>query len=271
MKNSLAVVLNVLVFSACQTAPPETPSELTAQPVMESPTPESNAFQGPDAERLAEGISFFATGNEPFWSFDVLPGKGLRFKPMSGEAMNTPYVEPEELKNPRGWKYHAEVESGILDVEIILEPCTDDMSEAQSPYRVVATIRGKTYRGCGHFTADSRVFAKAWQLVSMNGEDWTARQSMRPFSIQWDPSKAMISGQDGCNNFFGPGEVRGTQAFLGPNLGSTMMACPDMESSKDYTDALTQGGALDVSFEGERLVLKNQASTLVFAPKPQAE
>lgn len=224
-----------------------------------------NSFQGPDAERLAKGISFFATGNEPFWSFEVVPGQALRFVPMSGEPLNTPYVEPEALKNPRGWKYHAEVESGVLDVEIVLEPCTDDMSEAQSPYRVVANIRGKTYTGCGHFTADSRVFAHAWKLASLNGEDWSTKNGLRPFSLQWDPSKALVSGQDGCNNFFGSGEVRGTQAYIGPNLGSTMMACPDLESPKRYLDALTQRGPFGVGFVGDQLELKNDSTELIFS------
>jgi|GEM_PF-861075 len=265
MRIALAALSSSLLFGACQTAPPENaPAESTVEPTMDAPlsTPD---HQGPDAERLAKGIVFFATGNEPFWSFEVVPGQALRFVPMSGEPMNTPYVEPEELKNPRGWKYHAEVESGILDVEVILETCIDDMSEAQSPYRVVATVRGKSYRGCGHFTADSRVFANAWKLASINGDDWSGKTGLRPFSLQWDPAKALISGQDGCNNFFGPGEVRGTQALIGPNLGSTMMACPDMASPKRYLDALTQGGAFGVGFDGDQLVLKNDSSELIFS------
>jgi heat shock protein HslJ len=53
------------------------------------------------------------------------------------------------------------------------------------------------------------------------------------------PEEVRVTGNDSCNRFFGPAEIRAETIKLGP-LASSRMACPDavMDQEKKYLDAL---------------------------------
>ncbi len=264
MKAYLAFFALPILLVSCQSQETSPAPDTNAEAAQQSESALKNSYQGPDATRLSEGIQFFATGNEPFWSFEVLTDKMLRFKMIDGTGINTPYVEPEITLNPKVLRYKAEVESGNLEVEITLQKCENNMSGEAFPYVVKVTTNGKTYSGCGRFTADERIHGRAWKLRAINGDEVKDEQTMRPVSIQFDREKAMVYGQDGCNGFFGPGEVRGHRAFMGPNLAGTLMACPEMHLGDRFKKAIGFEKGLEIGFRDKELILRSDSIELRF-------
>lgn len=99
------------------------------------------------------GIDFIATGNEPFWSFELDEESAMHFQTPDGLEMIAPVVLPEITES--GAKlYNAETETGSMLVQIENKLCINDMSGDSSSYTVSVTIKQsegteKKFRGCG--------------------------------------------------------------------------------------------------------------------------
>ncbi|MFT4973256.1 MAG: heat shock protein HslJ [Paraglaciecola sp.] len=73
-----------------------------------------------------------------------------------------------------------------------------------------------------------------------------------------------ILGNDGCNQFFGKLErLTDTKIQFGA-VGGTKMACPDMESSNNFNDALGQVARYKISDLKLYLFKENGEEVLVF-------
>ncbi|MCD6287019.1 MAG: META domain-containing protein [Anaerolineae bacterium] len=103
-----------------------------------------------------------------------------------------------------------------------------------------------------------------WTLIKMNGEAVTALAE-----ASLDFATEQISGIAFCNRFFGPYEQDGATLSFGM-LGSTMMACPDMEHEGQYFEAL--GTVAGYRIDADDLVLTDADgdAVLVFSPAKQA-
>ncbi len=75
----------------------------------------------------------------------------------------------------------------------------------------------------------SGLTGRKWTLVQLQGRDvvMPVGSTEAPY-IQFDGSAKQVNGFAGCNRFFGPYEQGGDNVLSFGNLGSTMMACPDM-------------------------------------------
>ena len=99
------------------------------------------------------GIDFIATGNEPFWSFELDEESAMHFQTPDGLEMVAPAVLPEVTEN--GAKlYSAETETGSMLVQIENKLCINTISGDSSAYTVYVTIKQneggeKKFRGCG--------------------------------------------------------------------------------------------------------------------------
>ena len=79
---------------------------------------------------------------------------------------------------------------------------------------------------------------REWVLVELLGEP-VSRE--RPPTLRFDRATARLSGSDGCNRLMGSYRLREMNRLqIGENMASTMMACPDMETPMQFTDALQQ-------------------------------
>lgn len=99
------------------------------------------------ASKTAEGIDFYATGNEPSWSLDIDAGKMMSFRAMGGVSITTAVPKTENIDG--GKRLSATAGSGSLEVRIYEKACTDNMSGVMMNRRVEVTTGGKTYTGCG--------------------------------------------------------------------------------------------------------------------------
>ena len=106
-----------------------------------------------------------------------------------------------------------------------------------------------------------------WVLEKINGETITVMDGLSAPNLEVKENFA-INGNNGCNRYFGQGELQGAQ-FRVDKMGSTMMACPPdaMELESAMTSVLTQWSDIQLTAE-KRLVLKNDSYTLDFVLTP---
>jgi heat shock protein HslJ len=83
---------------------------------------------------------------------------------------------------------------------------------------------------------------------SLDG-DWQSTHSKA--NVRFDHGK--LSGSDGCNRFAGNYTVEGNRLSVGENMMSTMMACPNMDKSIAFKNALLS--AKNYENDGKRLLL----------------
>jgi heat shock protein HslJ len=99
--------------------------------------------------------------------------------------------------------------------------------------KIVLEFRNAPLTGNGNTGSNNQVniwsfIAKhKWRLIQMNGKS----QDQSPAFMIFDTDKGRISGNAGCNNFFGSYTGDDRNISFG-SMGSTRMACMDQERSK---------------------------------------
>lgn len=91
-----------------------------------------------------------------------------------------------------------------------------------------------------------------WTLVSLEGQDVQRPQNTQTAFIRFEEGKTSVHGFTGCNRFFGKYELNGQNLALS-GLGSTRMACPDMDQENQLMDILSRVDSYRIS--GEVLTL----------------
>jgi len=205
---------------------------------------------------------FKATGNEPFWNLEIDFDRMIHFNTMDGLELNTPVPEPDIAQDVRVVRYRAVTEAGELIVQIIPDSCVDTMSDKRSPYKVKVDIKlgdqtdYESYQGCGSYLLDQRLH-NIWALTELDGDSVSNDDFSRGVpTLEIHAAEGRIAGHDGCNRLFG--DIIGNQdSFRFGTLGSTMMACPEMESSVRFMELIT-GQAFDYAFQQGQLVLTQE-------------
>ncbi|MFZ0134235.1 MAG: hypothetical protein WAK95_16970 [Desulfobacterales bacterium] len=113
--------------------------------------------------KMAEGIGFFAVGNEPSWALDIDFDQGMRFKSPSGlPELNTPPGREDKAQDADVTRFFAGTEAGTLIVTVSRGRCTDTMSGEIFPFRVKIDVKRsvdadyKTVEGCGRYVDKQR-------------------------------------------------------------------------------------------------------------------
>lgn len=107
------------------------------------------------------GIEFFASGTEPFWSLDMDMEKDFSFRTADNFILNTPATSALPSKNKNITRYRAQAESGEIIIAIQKKECTNAMSGAKSPYEVHIKVKHgidkdfTDFMGCGQYTSAS--------------------------------------------------------------------------------------------------------------------
>ena len=85
---------------------------------------------------------------------------------------------------------------------------------------------------------DLELIGKKWKLVEMNGRKLENIAGEQDYFIQLDIEENRMYGFAGCNNFFGNYELEEGWRIKFSKIGSTMMACPDMNTEKELFQIL---------------------------------
>lgn len=91
---------------------------------------------------------------------------------------------------------------------------------------------------------------RLWQLSELDGTPFTARATIR-----FDKD-GKVSGQAACNRYFTQQSAPYPWVEFGP-IGSTKMACPDLEDETTYLGALAEMSLVEIS--GDVMILSNDA------------
>jgi len=113
-------------------------------------------------------------------------------------------------------------------------------------------------------TADGKVAlpGTSWTLLRI-GED----SATGDVSLKFEDDR--VSGNASCNNYFGSYTLEGDSLSLGP-LGSTLMACENMEQETAYLKALSEVRAVQIA-DGQLILTDEYGNArLVFVPMQHA-
>lgn len=126
----------------------------------------------------------------------------------------------------------------------------------------------KNWWGKSFMVFDVQTEKSAWSFIGKS--DWklfqlnNVGQDYGKASIKFDTAEKRVSGNAGCNNFFGSYEVEGEYITF-TQMGSTKMACMDEESNKTEAEFLKILSGKKLRFDladqtlnfydGERLVM----------------
>ena len=103
-------------------------------------------------------------------------------------------------------------------------------------------------------TRDTSLEDRTWNLVELAGEAVVVPDGAKRPYLRFSSEEARLGGNASCNTFFGRYTLApGGRLRIGGNLGSTMMACPDMSIEVRFMSVLIEIDAYTVS--GSRLSL----------------
>ena len=99
-------------------------------------------------QKQSEGVDFIGVGTEPFWSLEIDNEKMVQFKLSDWKkpiivAVQKPIVTKDSTL------YTLSSEGMPLRVIIYPQFCSDGMSDFLYQYKVVVSLKGNTYKGCG--------------------------------------------------------------------------------------------------------------------------
>lgn len=102
-------------------------------------------------------------------------------------------------------------------------------------------------------TFDEKITEKYWRLIELHGKPVVIpKEQQRETHMILKEQENRVVGHGGCNSFFGTYELKGTTIrFSG--IGSTQMACPNMEDEAAFFRVLQQ--ADNYTMKGDTLSL----------------
>jgi heat shock protein HslJ len=236
-----------------------------------------------DKDDLANGIDFFAKGDNAEWSLKIDMDKEIIF---ASEKINittgVPSVKDIFLNKkplvvkfiwgtmrarPDGIQFSAKTGKFKIKVKAMRDTTDSKNSVKEFPYLITVKItnvkknKSKVYSGCGKFYADSRL-EQIWITKKINGEDFkNSKYSELKCSITFNIKRNTASGYSGCNSYSYDTEVRGSViAFCGITM--TLMACDNLQDETKFFQALS-GKDLDYIIEKDRLFFIYKGETVL--------
>jgi heat shock protein HslJ len=101
---------------------------------------------------------------------------------------------------------------------------------------------------------------KRWAIIEVEGKSLKGLKFMKsdPY-LEFKLKEGRVIGSEGCNNLSGSFRCRAGQLNIG-QLGRTLMACPDMETSNRIYDVLS-GKTFAYAIRENTLVLDSEGKT----------
>ena len=189
-----------------------------------------------------------AGGNEPGWRLD-LDDRTMRFSTMDGGALDgdRPAAQTSAAGvRPPYARYAASLAGQPVVATIYEEICVDTMSGMPHPNRVVVSVAGREYRGCGGEPARL-----------LQGGEWVVEDIDGAGII--DNSRATlvfgadgrISGRASCNTYGGRYTLTGENLTI-DEAAVTMMACaPSLDAQEQrFLAALAATQRFEIGSDG---------------------
>ena len=112
---------------------------------------------------------------------------------------------------------------------------------------------------------DDALIGHRWKLVELMGkpvDDTTSRN--KEIFLQLDPKDNRVFGFAGCNHFFGEFAIMHRNRIVFSKIGSTLMACPEMEIESEFLKILRMTDSYSIRDGVLRLSRARMAPLAVF-------
>lgn len=252
MKKQILLGVLFLVFTACNTTQKAQSETKTSTEVNATPY-------------------FKASGNEPFWNFQISEA-GIAFKSLipGFESVTLPHVTPIRAMDANVKMYRVSSENKDFQIQIHQMDCQDSMSGIQFPYAVTVEMKLKTdadftlLKGCGKYITDSRLH-DIWVLEQLNGH----KVSLTDFGkelplIEINAEAGTFMGFAGCNRMNGRLFYEKNLLNFG-NITTTRMACGPKNKEGEFLKAFQSTSTYEI--KDNRLWLSNPTGLLVVFKK----
>jgi uncharacterized membrane protein len=250
----LTMPILLIAFTACSSNKEMASKKMSAAPVLS----ESMKLQ------LDNGTDFYAKGNTPAtWSVEMDFENFIRFKSLDGTTQNSSMVKPEQL--PTLEKYLTKATNGAMEVLIYNEGCQESTSAEKNNKKVVVTVNGKRYEGCGQYLYNPSLHG-SWGLYKMNNIEANTSDFAKGLPLLiFELDKNIMRGNDGCNSISSSITVTGNRIRFG-DIISTKMFCVENNAAFDFVSKLNNQWAV-YSFEGGLLKLYLSDDSSVYFKK----
>lgn len=223
--------------------------------------------EGNWVDQSTRGINFAATGNEPFWSLEIIFDTSIHFKIADGFEIITPFVDGENAADANVTRYRSGTDSGQLSVQISKRKCVNSMSGMESDYQVSVRFKRPdstiaTYDGCGSYIGNY-LLNDIWGLTGIGGVPLTTtelKNGMPTLDLRMITKK--IYGFGGCNRFIGNISVT-DKTISFDQMATTMRTCPDSKVEKRFLK-IVSNATLVYRIEGLKLFLGKGKDQLQF-------
>jgi heat shock protein HslJ len=249
-------LLPFLLFSACKSK---------KETITATPIPAFSPRDSVNAAKLADGISWYAMGQEPGWNLQIGNDRSILFKDINGNERKAVLSEKILLNDGQGFRYVLQTESGLLEVRFWEKPCMDKMSGENFPFEVAVKLDYTSYSGCGTPTFDHRL-QDNWVIMAIDGKPIITTDGGKIPMLNLVPEAATVSGNDGCNNFQGKLYSALGKMKLGP-LAATKMACQN--SPADQIQSFLSKGDFNYQLLGNQLELTTSDGQIMLLGKPE--
>ena len=260
-----AAFLPLLLCLACgpgKDSGDEAAGEMAPQPETEQDEMQESRTNL-NLRKWENGVDFYASGNEPFWSLDLDLDKMFTFSTPEGVAYRAPAVQPDLAQGAPVRRYRTVTESGEMIVNLSEGECHDDMSGWAFSHRVRVELKlgadseYTTYQGCGRYVVPPALH-DIWALESFRGEAVDPEGMPRGVpTLEFNSGDFRVTGHSGCNNLNGSFSLMGPNSLQFSQMVSTRRACPDMTLETAFLKALSNR-RLDMALAEGRLVLSQR-------------
>lgn len=233
---SSVLVLTVFLF-ACGTT-----KKAAVNPAPTEETIEDNPAV--KQARIKDGVDFYATGNEPFWSLSIDFQGSMHYITAEGFELTLPAVKGEKAMDAHVTRYHAETEKGALTVQVFTQPCEDTMSGKKNNFSVQVEVKkrgdsvAETVTGCGNYIGVYEL-NDLWTLQRIGNKDIDTTNHIKAPTMELRLNDKRVLGLGGCNRYSGDFSLEGDKLKFGYMI-STRMACPGMALESQFLQLLNE-------------------------------
>lgn len=127
---------------------------------------------------------------------------------------------------------------------------------------VFAAMMAFGLQSCGTQPLDKSKLDGYWVLTELNGKDAKELFKGSIPTIEFNLADTLVSGNAGCNRYFGKFDINDQNEFLAPNLASTMMTCVYENQEPLFIETLSKPATIAINEKGE-LTLTNKENVVV--------
>jgi len=195
------------------------------------------------------GIDFFASGSNPEpWTLQMNFDHKITFRTQTHGHFQWFPIELVADASDNTTTYNSKDQSLVLSISSL--PCEEKHQKNDKTKQVNIVCNKITYTGCGGYLKNNLLHNK-WMLERIDDVELKRDNKKNESFIEFDLLKNKVSGNDGCNRFFGLISIEGDRIKFS-TLASTRMAC---SSPAIINTTLIDNRLVDYYFKEGKLIL----------------